>query len=130
MNLFVYGTLQSQFTNPLSGLLGQNARLLGRAYTTGYLYSLGWYPGATHDPATRHRVWGEIYELHNELILTELDDYEGIRYRPDDDYARRDVPAWLADAHPETAPLRCQMYVFQQPTAGLTRIESGVFLPS
>ena len=112
----------------MARLLRQNARLLGRAYTTGHLYSLGWYPGATHNPATGHRVWGEVYEIINDLILSELDQYEGIQHRPHDDYARREVPVWLVGSGLVPTQVRCQMYVYCQDTTGLSLIESGDFL--
>ena len=123
MNLFVYGTLRNGYDNPMAQLLRQHARLLGHGCVPGRLFNLGWYPGATHEPDSPHRVWGDVYELTDEAILFRLDDYEGIEGYPDDEYARRDVPVQMGEQE-----VRCQMYVFLKADESLTVIESGNYL--
>ena len=123
MNLFVYGTLRSTYDNPMAHLLRQNAHSLGTGYVPGRLFDLGWYPGATYEPDSPHRVWGEVFALTDDSILTQLDTYEGIHGHPDDEYARRDVPVQMGDHQ-----VRCQMYVFVKADGQQKVIESGNFL--
>jgi gamma-glutamylcyclotransferase (GGCT)/AIG2-like uncharacterized protein YtfP len=122
MTLFVYGTLRSGYDNPMAQLLRQNARLLGHGYVPGRLFNLGWYPGATYEPDSPHRVWGDVYELTNETVLTQLDDYEGIEGHPEDEYARLNVPVQM-----ETTQVRAEMYVFLRADGTHEWIESGNF---
>ena len=132
MNLFVYGTLRNTYDNPMARLLRQNAWLMGHGYVAGRLFDLGWYPGATHEPDSPHHVWGDVFALTDESILTQLDDYEDIHNHPDDEYARRDVPVQLiSNASGELVSpreVRCQMYVFLRVDEQPVWIESGNFL--
>ena len=114
MNLFVYGTLRNACDNPMAQLLRQNARFIGHGYVPGRLFDLGWYPGATYEPDSSHRVWGDVFFLTDNTILTQLDNYEG------DEYARIDVPVQMGDTQ-----VRCQMYVFLKPDGHQRLIESG-----
>jgi gamma-glutamylcyclotransferase (GGCT)/AIG2-like uncharacterized protein YtfP len=123
MQLFVYGTLRNTYDNPMAQLLRKNATLLGHGYVPGRLFNLGWYPGATYEPDSPYRVWGDVFTLTNETILEQLDDYEGIENQADDEYARLDVPVQMAETQ-----VRCQMYVFLKPDGQQTLIESGNFL--
>ena len=123
MNLFVYGTLRTAISNPMAQLLRQQARLLGHGWVPGRLFNLGWYPGATHEPDSAYRVWGDVFQLSDETILAQLDEYEGIEHHPDDEYARREVPVHMGG---EVVP--CQMYVFLKVDGHQTLIESGNFL--
>lgn len=123
MNLFVYGTLRNTYDNPMAQLLRHNARLLGHGYVPGRLFDLGWYPAATYEPDSPHRVWGDVFALTDETILKQLDDYEGIRNDPDDEYARHDVPVQMDEEQ-----VRCQMYVFLKADGQQTLIESGNYL--
>ena len=133
MNLFVYGTLRSTYDNPMAQLLRQNARLIGHGYVPGRLFDLGWYPGATYEPDSPFRVWGDVFALTNSTILTQLDDYEGITHHTGDEYARIDVPVQLIDnqtsaiqANPRW--VRCQMYVFLKADGQQRLIKSGSYL--
>jgi gamma-glutamylcyclotransferase (GGCT)/AIG2-like uncharacterized protein YtfP len=123
MNLFVYGTLRNTYDNPMAQLLRQNARLLGHGYVPGRLFDLGWYPGATYEPNSPYRVWGDVFALTSEAILTQLDTYEGIENHPDDEYVRRDVPVQM-----DKEQIRCQMYVFLKSDGQRMLIESGNYL--
>lgn len=123
MNLFVYGTLRNTYDNPMAQLLRQNARLIGHGYVPGRLFDLGWYPGATYEPDSPYRVWGDVFELTDEMIMKQLDDYEGIENHPDDEYARRNVPVQI-----DRQQLRCQMYVFLKSDGQQRLIESGNYL--
>ena len=101
----------------MAQLLRQNARLIGHGYVPGRLFDLGWYPGATYEPDSPHRVWGDVFALTNDTILTQLDDYEG------NEYARIDVPVQM-----EESQVRCQMYVFVKADGQQRLIESGNFV--
>ncbi|WP_375445999.1 gamma-glutamylcyclotransferase [uncultured Fibrella sp.] len=132
MNLFVYGTLRNTYDNPMAQLLRKNADFVGHGYVPGRLLDLGWYPGATYEPDSPYRVWGDVFALTDETILKQLDDYEGIDNHPDDEYARQEVLVQLvSDASGEPISpreVRCQMYVFMRADGQQTRIKSGNFL--
>jgi len=85
--LFVYGTLKRGGSNHAQ-LAGQ--KFLGEAHTMpGYtLYSLGDYPGMVCQPADRHGVSGEIWEI-DAAVLARLDEFEGV---PEGLYRREAVP--------------------------------------
>jgi gamma-glutamylaminecyclotransferase len=85
--LFVYGTLKRGGSNH-ARLAGQ--KFIAEAHTMpGYtLYSLGDYPGMIFQPADRHGVSGEIWEVDAET-LAELDEFEGV---PEGLYHRDTVP--------------------------------------
>lgn len=130
MNLFVYGTLRNTYDNPMAQLLRQNARLIGHGYVPGRLFDLGWYPGATYEPDSPYRVWGDVFTLTDETILKQLDEYEGVKGDPDDEYARRDVPVQLVDSQlpQQTSDVSCQMYVYLKADGQQTLIKSGNYL--
>jgi gamma-glutamylcyclotransferase (GGCT)/AIG2-like uncharacterized protein YtfP len=78
-NLFVYGTLRSEFAHPLARRLASEARLIGKASTPGILYAFRGYPGAIFDPEAKTRVIGEVYALPPAgRLLATLDAYEGV----------------------------------------------------
>ena len=122
MNLFVYGTLLNACDNPMAQLLRQNAQLIGHGYVPGRLFDLGYYPGATYESDSPHRVWGDVFALTNNTILTQLDDYEG------DDYARIDVPVQMEGSQANLRWVRCQMYIFLRSDGQQRLIESGNYL--
>ena len=74
--LFVYGTLMSGL-EAQDLLARQNARLIGRAKIRGKLLDLGEFPGAIKSSHPGDVVFGELYELHGDAVLSELDVYEG-----------------------------------------------------
>ncbi|MBO0952741.1 gamma-glutamylcyclotransferase family protein [Fibrella forsythiae] len=123
MNLFVYGTLRNTYDNPMAQLLRQQAVLIGHGYVPGRLFDLGWYPGATYEPDSPYRVWGDVFELTDESVLNQLDEYEGIEDHPDDEYARRNVPVQM-----NNEVVACQMYVFLKADGQQTLLESGNYL--
>jgi gamma-glutamylcyclotransferase (GGCT)/AIG2-like uncharacterized protein YtfP len=78
-SLFVYGTLKRGASNEGRRLL-RGAEFVSRVSTTGSLYDLGRYPGLVRRPASKDRVFGELYRLPDDSgdrILRELDVYEG-----------------------------------------------------
>ena len=76
--LFVYGTLRMGSRHPMAHRLRAGGKLLGRGRTSGVLYDLGVYPGATFAGDARSRVVGEVYAVrHGSRLIAELDYYEG-----------------------------------------------------
>lgn len=73
MYLFVYGTLKKNKENHeyLKG-----AKFIEEAYIHGYFYDLGiGFPAVVLDNV-RDKVYGEIYELDDDLLF-EIDEFEG-----------------------------------------------------
>ena len=117
--LFVYGLLRSDVGGPMQPMLAAAARLVGRALWRGRLYRVAEFPGAVPCDADEF-VAGELYALGEDAaaLLEQLDAYE----ETPDDYLRlrstvqcegREFDAWI--------------YVWNRPTDGLERIESGDF---
>ncbi len=78
-NLFVYGSLRSEFDNPYARLLRSQADLVGPAEIMGSLFQIGDYPGYRPEPCGK--VHGELYRLHNPAATFRvLDEYEGPDY--------------------------------------------------
>ena len=76
--LFVYGTLRLGSRHPMAHRLRAGGKLLGRGRTSGVLYDLGVYPGATFGTGERGHVVGEVYAVrHGSRLVAELDYYEG-----------------------------------------------------
>ena len=120
-HLFVYGLLRSDVGGPMQAALARAARLVGRASWRGRLYRVAEFPGAVPCDADEF-VGGELYELGEDAatLLTQLDAYEEVP----DHYLRihsavecegREFQAWI--------------YIWNRPTDGLERIESGDFAP-
>jgi gamma-glutamylcyclotransferase (GGCT)/AIG2-like uncharacterized protein YtfP len=103
--LFIYGTLKRGGSNH-ARLAGQ--KFLAAAHTMpGYtLYSLGDYPGMVFQPADRHGVTGEIWEV-DAATLAQLDEFEGV---PEGLYRRATVPLL-----PPNAKAAVETYLYARP---------------
>ena len=91
--LFVYGTLKRNGPGKRHRLL-RNARFVKGASISGSLYDLGRYPGVARDSRARRRVFGELYEIPDDIAdraLRALDRYEG------SEFSRRRVWVTLRD---------------------------------
>lgn len=117
--LFVYGLLRSDVGGPMQPALAAAARLVGRASWRGRLYRVAEFPGAV-PCAAEEFVVGELYELGDEAaaLLEQLDAYEQVpgdylRVRSTVACVGREYAAWV--------------YVWNHPTDGLERIDSGDF---
>ena len=78
-SLFVYGTLKRRAPGRPHRLL-RSAQFVGSASVRGRLYDLGRYPGLVRERANDGRVFGELYELPDDVAkraLRNLDEYEG-----------------------------------------------------
>jgi len=81
--IFVYGTLKRTAGTNAHKLLGP-AKLLGRGSVRGSLYDLGRYPGLVREPSNGARVFGELYEIPEDVAqrtLRTLDAYEGGEFK-------------------------------------------------
>ena len=76
-HLFVYGTLTRGSRSPFAALLEARARYIGNAWVRGRLYRLGHFPGAVPDPASKSRIWGNVYFLRDAMLIAAIDQYEG-----------------------------------------------------
>jgi gamma-glutamylcyclotransferase (GGCT)/AIG2-like uncharacterized protein YtfP len=111
----------------MNAVLKRYGNRVGRARLHGTLYDVGRYPGAVRRSGTRAFVWGDVYDLKDpDQALKVLDRYEGLSENDSEpaEFRRsrvtvdlgpgRRVPAWI--------------YLYNRPTAGLTRIRSGDYL--
>lgn len=120
---FFYGTLMSNFHNPLQEEVIPFLTYVGPARINGYLYDIGGYPGLVPD-ASGGQVYGEVYELpaeHNELLVL-LDDYEGIgkQHREPYEYQRVMLPVQL-----DEDKVNGWVYAYNAPLNNCPLIPSG-----
>lgn len=115
--LFVYGTLRSEFENPMAQFLQQNATYICDGNIKGRLYDVGTYPALIHDDNTDKRVEGQILEMNDmDQILDVLDPYEGV---DDELYVRQIIPIQLENQ----SFLSCWVYLFNRSVLFLKEIE-------
>ncbi|MEN7548010.1 gamma-glutamylcyclotransferase family protein [Rapidithrix thailandica] len=127
MYLFVYGTLQSSFHNPMAQFVGTGS-FPGRMYLVRWQFG---YPIAVYDPQSEKQVHGEIFQLSEatapEMLFRTLDRYEG--YDPSapekSEYLRQIIPVNCPAIAP--VPLSAWSYVGNANNYALERIPSGVF---
>jgi len=77
--LFVYGTLRSGFAHTFRQLMESQTTFLSYGTVNGRLYDLGSYPGLILTDDSTDIVHGEVYQVHNESLIRELDLYENYR---------------------------------------------------
>lgn len=117
-DLFVYGTLRSQFQNPYARRLHKEAELIGAATVRGSIFHITSYPGYLREPDGL--VHGELWQLREPAkTLAALDDYEG------PEYARIQTEA---TADERTEPVLAWVYLYTGNVAPHHRIASGDFL--
>lgn len=115
--LFVYGTLRPRASN--YRLLDGRANHLGTVRIPARLYNLGWFPGiklaSLGDPDPAETVEGDVFEIVDPSLPSDLDNYEGYP----DLYDRQLVPtddggsAWV--------------YVYNGRVSEDSRITTGVW---
>lgn len=118
-HLFVYGTLRSKMSHPLSHLLVHHGIFLGTGIFQGKLYDLGRYPGAVPSKDKTDLVTGEVYRLQEPgKVLELLDEYEGPRFK------RTLVTIFFGqDSH-----ISCWIYLYTRSLAGRRIIVSGDYV--
>ena len=124
--LFVYGTLLHSVKTTVTDHLRKQSSFVGEAYVQGHLYDLGSYPGLVLDDSSDTMVYGHLLELKTPKdSLSFLDAYEAI---PDgrtntSEYRRDEVRIKFGADF-----LTCWAYLYNLPTSGLKKIESGNYL--
>lgn len=115
--LFVYGSLRRGSGQAMSLWLAQRAVWEGMACVQGDLYRVSWYPALV---AGCGQVRGDVYRVPIAL-LDELDAYEAIQQRPDDEYRRDTAQVKMA------AGGYCKAYVYwyRLPVHGLEKVPDG-----
>jgi gamma-glutamylcyclotransferase (GGCT)/AIG2-like uncharacterized protein YtfP len=74
--LFVYGTLRRVSNSEMFQQLARQADFVGEASYQGRLYKIDGYPGVVPSKNKTDLVQGEVYQLHDANLLSQLDDYE------------------------------------------------------
>ncbi len=126
-HLFVYGTLRRDTRSEMYHLLVRFADFVGEATFQGQLYLVDYYPGVIPSNESEDKVRGEVYRLHDpSAVLPKLDTYEecGPQFPQPAEYVRRIERVRLRDGQ----EINAWVYIYNKPTQGLLRIESGDFL--
>lgn len=130
--LIVYGTLRPNFDNPFAKFLRQRSQYVNEATFSGLLLEVGHskaaaYPGAIYQPDSTTLVVGTVYDIsrHKQLILTNLDDYEGIgdAFDQPNEYVRAVIPVCC-----NGITIDCWIYLYNRPTNGKQVIASGDYV--
>lgn len=127
--LFVYGTLQQNFSNNYAKFLHSNAEIIGKGNIPGKLYRISWYPGAVYNANSDFKVYGTIFQLKNaSLVFDKLDEYEGVGniFEQPNEYVRKKVDVSLEDG----TIIKCWVYLYNSNVDENSFIESGVFINS
>ena len=101
---------------------------MGAAWMPGRLFRVEWYPGALYEPLGQGKVYGELYELSDPMmLLTQLDLYEGTgeAFRQPWEYIRVQVSV-QADAASENS-IVAWTYLYNHPVERLALLPSGNF---
>lgn len=117
--LFVYGTLRAGCGRAHHDFLSATTAL-GPASLRGALYDVGDYPAAV---AGQYLIHGELYDLLGDTdLLARLDAYEECSAEfPEPREYRREI----VEVTQHNRLLPAWAYLYQRPSQGLPRIESG-----
>ncbi len=127
--IFVYGTLRDPSVNHKAHFLNSNAQLVGEATINAKLFKVSWYPAIVLSNNEAEKVHGEIYELeqiNKEVVLHELDGYEGIydTNEASEEYERILTEATLKNGKKYT----CWVYNYKASVENAMQIKSGDYL--
>lgn len=124
--LFVYGTLRSGMSSPVSHLIAGDILWKGGAMINASLYDIGGYPGAIPSNEENSMVSGEVMELATpEKIWKILDKYEGCDNNGvGSEYSRRKELVQLASGE----VLEAWIYWYNLPVKDNRRIGSNDYL--
>ena|SRR5215831_583605 len=124
-NLFVYGSLRSDFKSPAYQYVSHFFSFIGNAKVQGKLFDLGSYPAAV--PVNdEYFVTGELYTIRHASefpwAIGQLDDYEGVSVEPDEIqlYKRELVNVFINDT-----TVTAWIYWYNGNVEGRPLIESG-----
>lgn len=123
--LFVYGTLRPGSGHAMGDWLRAQAEWRGQAWLEpARLYRVDWYPALVPGFAG-DRVRGDLYRLCSPArAWPVLDDFEGVRGREDDEYARGVARVGCA----EGGRVDAWVYWYRRPVQGLGLVEGGDWL--
>ena len=123
--VFFYGTLMAGFDRRRRAGIDGKLRYIGRGSIQGSLFDLGLYPAAV--PAQEGFVWGEVYEITDEVtVLAALDEIEGYRHDDSDRSLYRRLKAEVA--LPDGGNAMAWVYFYNAPLGRAPRITSGDYL--
>lgn len=122
--VFFYGTLMGGFDRRRRAGIDGRLTYRGRGFVTGALFDLGIYPAAV--PASDGKIWGEVYEFDEDVVLRALDDIEGYTHDDPDRslYTRLRTKVTLEDGQ----SLDAWVYFYNAPLGAAPRIPSGDYL--
>jgi gamma-glutamylcyclotransferase (GGCT)/AIG2-like uncharacterized protein YtfP len=124
--LFVYGTLRRDSGHAMGRWLAERAEWRGAAWCeAARLYRVDWYPALVPGRAGE-RVRGDLYRLAEPatLLWRELDAFEGVAGRDDDEYERRQGEVVLGDGK----KVQAWSYWYQRSVEGLELLAGGDWL--
>jgi gamma-glutamylcyclotransferase (GGCT)/AIG2-like uncharacterized protein YtfP len=124
--LFAYGTLRLNDIHKMGAKLSASSKLVSLGYITeAKLFKIDWYPALLHEGTEEDIVIGDIYQLDDEHLLLELDEYEGLGVgKPPYEYRREKVKVYS-----EQQVYNCWVYWYNIPIPeNAEQIESGDFL--
>lgn len=103
--LFVYGTLMQGSGHPMQQRLHDCSELIGSGWITGQLYQIHDYPGVIESASVNDKVYGELYRLKDQTVLSLLDDYEACSsaFPEPHEYLRKTVNVTVSDGQKKQA---------------------------
>jgi gamma-glutamylcyclotransferase (GGCT)/AIG2-like uncharacterized protein YtfP len=122
--LFVYGTLKRGQKSPLQERMENSTTFISEATVNGNLYMVTYYPALSLE-CVNSTVHGEVFEIDDQALLNELDEYEGICNEPSapNEYRRELIDVTLKDQ----STVKAWAYIYNWSTENLKRIGSGNF---
>jgi gamma-glutamylcyclotransferase (GGCT)/AIG2-like uncharacterized protein YtfP len=125
--ILVYGTLQKGFSNEIALYLHRHSDFIGNGYFCGKLYPIDYYPGAIESIDIKDRVFGQLFQLHDEeRALEVLDAYEeyGPSFPVPNEYLRKLIDVELTDGQKFDA----WVYLYNHDVSRFKQIEDGDFM--
>lgn len=124
--IFVYGTLRKASTTNMNYIVARHCNYFSDGYLRGKLYNVDNYPAAIESTNPKDKVYGELYEIADHLILPQLDAYEECTHQfPEPhEYSRKKQRITLFDGGSVSA----WVYIFNRDVSNLIPIQSGDYL--
>lgn len=124
--IFAYGTLRLNTNQKMAAKLSAACKLVSLGYIKeAKLFKIDWYPALLHEGTEEDIVTGDIYELEDDELLLELDEYEGLGVGPPPYEYRRE----MVKVYTDHQAYDCWVYWYNIPLPPKAeQIESGDFL--
>ncbi|TAL54012.1 MAG: gamma-glutamylcyclotransferase [Methylovulum sp.] len=118
--IFVYGSLRKAAAANRYDLLANSCDYFSGGYMHGKLYAVNHYPGAVESARHEDKVFGELYRIVDDTVLTRLDDYEECSddFPLPHEYLRKPLPIHLRGG----ASVLAWVYIYNRGIANLRRI--------